>query len=55
MPLIDYYNDMNDDQKKIFCEQALIPDGASLELDKFDEFYEKRKAILTSKLRALLG
>ena len=55
MPLIDYYNDMNDDQKKIFREQALIPDGVSLELDKFDEFYEKRKVILTSKLRALLG
>lgn len=55
MPLIDYYNDMNDDQKKNFFEQALIPDGVSLELDKFDDFYEKRKAILTSKLKALLG
>ena len=48
-------NNMNDDQKKIFREQALIPDGVSLELDKFDEFYEKRKVILTSKLRALRG
>ena len=25
------------------------------QVNKFDEFYEKRKVILTSKLRALLG
>lgn len=55
MPLIDYYNDMNDAQKKKFHEQALIPEGVSLELNKFDEFYEKRKAILTTKLKELLG
>lgn len=55
MPLIDYYNDMNDAQKAAFCEQAFIPDGVSLELDKFEEFYEKRKSILADKLRELLG
>lgn len=55
MPLIDYYNDMNDAQKATFCEQAFIPDGVSLELDKFEEFYEKRKSILADKLRELLG
>lgn len=54
MLLIDYYNDMNDTQKKDFYEQALIPEGVSLELDKFEEFYEKRKAILTTKLKELL-
>lgn len=54
MRLVDYYNDMNDEQKALFRKQALIPDGVSLELDHFDEFYEKRKAILVQKLRDLL-
>lgn len=55
MPLIDYYNDMNDEQKAEFCKDALIPDGVSLELENFEEFYEKRKALLTAKIRQLLG
>ena len=55
MRLIDYYNDMNDDQKAEFCKQAIIPDGVSLELEHFDEFYEKRKDVLATKLHKLLG
>jgi hypothetical protein len=55
MCLVDYYNDMNDDQKAEFCKEAIIPDGVSLELEHFDEFYEKRKAILAERIRALLG
>lgn len=55
MRLIDYYNDMNDEQKAEFCKQAIIPDGVSLELEQFDEFYEKRKAVLKDRIRALLG
>lgn len=55
MRLVDYYNDMNDEQKEKFCKEAIIPDGVSLELEHFDEFYEKRKTILTEKIRALLG
>lgn len=55
MRLIDYYNDMNDDQKTEFCKQAIIPDGVSLELEHFDEFYEKRKDVLATKLHKLLG
>lgn len=55
MPLIDYYNDMNDEQKAEFCKEALIPDGVSLELENFEEFYEKRKVLLTAKIRQLLG
>ena len=55
MRLVDYYNDMNDEQKAEFCKQAIIPDGVSFELEHFDEFYEKRKAILTEKIRELLG
>lgn len=55
MPLIEYYNDMNDDQKAEFCKTALIPDGVGLELEHFEEFYEKRKEILAKKLKMLLG
>ena len=55
MRLIDYYNDMNDEQKAEFCKQAIIPDGVSLELEQFEEFYEKRKAVLMDRIRALLG
>lgn len=55
MRLIDYYNDMNGEQKAIFRKQALIPDGVSLELEYFEEFYEQRKALLTMKVRELLG
>jgi hypothetical protein len=55
MRLVDYYNDMNDEQKAKFCKEAIIPYGVSFELEHFDEFYEKRKAILTEKIRELLG
>lgn len=55
MPLIEYYNDMNDDQKAEFHKTAFIPDGVSLEFENFEEFYEKRKEILARKLKSLLG
>lgn len=55
MRLVDYYNDMNDSQKEEFRRQAFIPEDVSLELENFDEFYEKRKEILTVKIRELLG
>lgn len=55
MRLVDYYNDMNDEQKAEFRKQAIIPDGVSLELEQFDDFYEKRKAVLMDRIRALLG
>ena len=55
MRLIDYYNDMNNEQKAEFCKQAIIPVGVSLELENFDEFFEKRKTILSTRLRVLLG
>lgn len=54
MRLIDYYNDMNDDQKSEFNKQAIIPEGISLELENFDEFYERRKAVLMNRIRVLL-
>ena len=46
---------MNDEQKAEFCKEALIPEGVSLELENFAEFYEKRTVLLTSKIRQLLG
>lgn len=55
MRLVDYYNDMNDTQKAEFYEQSFIPDGVSLELENFEELYEKRKDMLAEKVRELLG
>lgn len=54
MRLIDYYNDMNNTQKVEFCKQSFIPEDVSLELENFEEFYEKRKEILADKIRELL-
>lgn len=54
MRLVDYYNDMNGDQKVEFCKQAMIPQGISLEIEDFEKFYEARKAILTEKIHELL-
>ena len=33
----------------------MIPKDVSLEIEDFEIFYEKRKAILTEKIRELLG
>lgn len=55
MRLVDYYNDINDDQKAEFCKEAITSDGISLKLEHFDEFYEKRKAILTEKNSCFIG
>ena len=55
MRLIDYYNEMNDDQKALFCKQSLIPDNVSLEISDFETFYEERKKLLVKKLKELLG
>ena len=54
MSLIDYYNDMNDEQKAVFCQQAIIPSDVSLEISHFNDFYEKRKELLADKIRKLL-
>jgi len=55
MRLVDYYNDMNDEQRVIFFEESLIPNDVSLEFENFDIFYEARKKVLTEKIRELLG
>ena len=46
---------MNDDQKKIFCEHAMIPEGVSLEVQFFGDSYERRKELLRTKIRELLN
>lgn len=55
MRLVDYYNDMNEEQKVEFQIQATIPQGVSLEIEDFEKFYEARKTILAGKIRELLG
>lgn len=55
MRLVDYYNDMNDEQKEEFRKQAMIPNGTSLEIEDFERFYEARKTILTERIHKLLG
>jgi uncharacterized protein with ParB-like and HNH nuclease domain len=55
MRLIDYYNDMNDEQKTRFFAETMIPNDISLEIECFDVFYEARKKIITEKIHKLLG
>jgi len=55
MRLIDYYNDMNEDQQKTFLSQAMIPEGTSLELKDFDTLYSIRKENILAKIKDLVG
>ncbi|MCX7026434.1 MAG: hypothetical protein NT061_02850 [Spirochaetes bacterium] len=52
--LLEYYNDMNEEQRKAFKAQAFIPDNVDFEIEHFEVFYEKRKELLESKLNELL-
>jgi len=53
--LIDYFSQMNPEQRAQHMETAMIPDGVSLEIEQFEEFYEARKKLLTKKIKELLG
>lgn len=55
MRLVDYFNDMNDQQKATFYQEAMIPEEVSLEFEDFETFYNARKALFTEKIRGLLG
>lgn len=55
MRLVDYYNDMNDEQKTRFFEEAMISGEMSLEFEGFDKFFEARKQVLGKKIREMLG
>ena len=52
--LIDYCNNMTDEQKQEFYKKSIIPQDVSLEFDNFEEFYEKRKELLKEKILELL-
>ena len=54
-PLEVYTNSMTEEQRRDFCEKALIPEDVSLSLNHFDDFYEKRKALLAQHLKVMLG
>ena len=53
--LLDFYNEMNEEQQSLFIKQAFIPENVSMEFEYFENFYEERKKILTKKLKELLG
>ena len=54
-PLDIYVNSMTEKQKTDFYEQALIPSDISLNIKDFNDFYEKRKTLLTQRLKDLLN
>jgi len=49
MSLIDYYNDMNDEQKIKFFVETMIPDNVSLGFEGFGQFYETQKKFLRKR------
>ena len=51
---MDYCNNMDEEQKKKFYEQAIIPQDISLEIEHFGDFYEARKNMLKEKIIGLL-
>lgn len=55
MRLIDFYNDMNNEQKDRFRETAIIPNDIHLDIEHFEVFFDARKKLLTEKIRVLLG
>ena len=55
MRLVDYYSDMTEEQKIKFHFEAMIPQGTSLEIESFEEFYDARKNALSNKIRELLN
>ena len=53
-PLEDWVKEKCGDNREKFLEEQLIPD-VDLSIDNFTEFYEKRKQLLISKLKKVLG
>ena len=42
-------------EKKIDLKSQLIPEGVSLEFDEFETFIEKRKDLLTTTIKSIIG
>lgn len=61
LELIRYYESLSDDAKEIYQDQYLLfpinneDDERILSLQKFGEFFEKRRLIIKEKLSGLLG
>lgn len=55
MRLIDYFNDMTTEQQGLFMKESLIPKDASLEIERFEEFFNTRKDIMTVRIKELLS
>ena len=49
-----YHNELDSRRQRDFVQQGMIPEGVSLELRDFGNFYEKRRELLRDKLRELL-
>lgn len=53
-PLDEYYEQMNESQKKSFYDHAMIPENVSLNISKFGDFYEKRRELIKDRLTKLM-
>ena len=54
MTLSEYFSDMTQEQQSVFLKEAMNPNGVSLEISEFEDFYEKRKALMAKKLISLM-
>ena len=54
MSLLEYFNDMNDDQQAIFVKRAILPTDAPLDIGHFGDFYEQRRAMLEKRILSML-
>lgn len=54
MRLIDYYNDMTSEQQRLFMVESMIPQGESLEIENFENFFNSRKSVLAKRVKDLL-
>lgn len=55
MPLEQYLNEMTTQQQIEFKRNSYIPEDVSYDIGHFEEFYNKRKALLKTKIKSLLG
>lgn len=55
MPLIDFYNQMTNEQKEKFISNSYIPtNNVTLEIEDFEIFYNKRAELLLKKIKQLV-
>ena len=54
MSLLEYFNDMNDDQQAIFVKRAILPADVPLDIGHFGDFYKQRRALLEERILSML-